>query len=304
MMRLLWVLVFISIIGWPPGAFAPPQRPAISGIALVQFRVSDPQVSRSFYAGTLALPQGTSGCFSPPEPERNACFYISASQQLEIVHADTSSKNLETLGFQVRDADAMCQYLRAHGVNCLGTERSNAGDKFVVVLDPERHRILFIDSANKAGDLRLSPTNIHMIHAGFVVHDRAAADHFYKDILGFRLYWHGGMKDNQTNWVAMQVPDGTDWLEYMLNVSPNADHHTLGGMNHFSLGVEDLHVAEKQLIANGWKPTEEPKIGRDGKWQLNLYDPDETRIEFMEFTPKEKPCGSECSGPHPGPRNC
>jgi len=46
---------------------------------------------------------------------------------------------------------------------------------------------------------------------------------------------------------------------------------------------------------------EAPKIGRDGKWQLNLYDPDETRVELMEFTPVEKPCCSEYTGPHPKP---
>jgi catechol 2,3-dioxygenase-like lactoylglutathione lyase family enzyme len=301
-MRLVRLFRALWLIGWPLGTMAPPQRPAISGIALVQFRVSDLQVSRSFYATTLALPQGTRGCFSPPEPERNACFYISTSQQVEIVQADTSmGKNLETLGFQVRDAAAMCQYLRAHGVDCLGTERSNAGDKFVVVLDPERHRILFIESGNKAGDLASSPISTHLIHAGFAVRDRAAEDHFYKDILGFRLYWHGGMKDDKDDWVAMQVPDGTDWLEYMLNVSTNADHHTLGVMNHISLGVEDIHATEKQLIANGWKPTEEPKIGRDGKWQLNLYDPDDTRVEFMEFKPAQKPCCHPYEAAHPAP---
>ena len=56
-----------------------------------------------------------------------------------------------------------------------------------------------------------------MIHAGFLVYHRAAADHFYREVLGFRPYWHGGMKDNETDWVSLQVPDGTDWLEYMLN---------------------------------------------------------------------------------------
>src|SRR5208337_2784110 len=55
----------------------------------------------------------------------------------------------------------------------------------------------------------------HMIHAGFLVYNRDAEDHFYRDLLGFRLYWHGGMQPGQTDWVAMQVPDGTDWLEYM-----------------------------------------------------------------------------------------
>ena len=46
---------------------------------------------------------------------------------------------------------------------------------------------------------------------------------------------------------------------------------------------------------------EQPKIGRDGKWQLNLYDPDGTRVELMEFTPVEKPCCSEFTGEHPKP---
>jgi hypothetical protein len=97
----------------------------------------------------------------------------------------------------------------------------------------------------------------------------------------------------------MQVPDGTDWTEYMLGVSPNASHKTLGVMNHIALGVPDIHAAQQQLIKNGWKGTEQPKIGRDGKWQLNLYDPDQTRVELMEFTPVEKPCCSEYTGPHP-----
>jgi hypothetical protein len=39
--------------------------------------------------------------------------------------------------------------------------------------------------------------------------------------------------------------------------------------------------------------TEKPKIGRDGKWQLNLYDPDLTRTELMEPKPVQKPCCSE-----------
>jgi hypothetical protein len=103
--------------------------------------------------------------------------------------------------------------------------------------------------------------------------------------------------------VSLQVPDGGDWVEFMVNVSPNADHHTLGVMNHIALGVPDIHAAQQQLIKNGWKSTEEPKIGRDGKWQLNLYDPDDTRVEFMEFKPVEKPCCSEFTAPHPGPQS-
>jgi catechol 2,3-dioxygenase-like lactoylglutathione lyase family enzyme len=75
-----------------------------------------------------------------------------------------------------------------------------------------------------------------MIHVGFIVRDRDAEDRFYKNVLGFHIYWHGGMKEGQTDWVAMQVPDGTDWLEYMLNLAPHPDLRTTGVMNHISLG--------------------------------------------------------------------
>jgi len=175
--------------------------------------------------------------------------------------------------------------------------------KAFTAIDPDRHRIHFIEtSALKRSDV----TNEHsseqsLIHAGFVVHDREAEDRFYKDVLGFHVYWHGGRKDDETSWVDMQVPDGTDWIEYMLNVPANADHHTLGVMNHIALGVPDIHAAEAQLRKNGWSGTEKPKIGRDGKWQLNLYDPDDTRVEFMEFKPVQKPCCSDYTGPHPKP---
>jgi len=141
---------------------------------------------------------------------------------------------------------------------------------------------------------------MRIIHVGFVVRDPDAEDRFYKDILGFHVYWHGGRKDDETNCDDMQVPDGTDWIEYMLNVPANADHHTLGVMNHMALGVADIHAAEEQLRKNGWSGNGQPKVGRDGKWQLNLYDPDDTRVELMEFTPTQKPCCSEYTGPHPG----
>jgi catechol 2,3-dioxygenase-like lactoylglutathione lyase family enzyme len=129
---------------------------------------------------------------------------------------------------------------------------------------------------------------LRIIHTGFVVNDRAAEDHFYKDVLGFHVYWHGGRHEGKDDWVAMQVPDGTDWVEYMLNIPPTANHHTFGVANHIALGVEDIQ-------------TEEPQIGLDGKWQLNVYDPDGTRTQFMEFKPVEKPCCSQFTGVQPGP---
>jgi catechol 2,3-dioxygenase-like lactoylglutathione lyase family enzyme len=300
-MRFVRQVAFFCTIVLPLSTFAPPRRPQISGVSLVRLRVSNMEASSRFYHDTLGLYPLTQGCFSPQGVA--TCYHLNSAQQVEIFPrlGSTESNALETIGF-LADAAAMRSYLLGTGVKCSQVTDGNSGFKFVETSDLEGHRILFISGRGAVASLLGYPGDSQLIHAGFVVHDRAAADHFYKDVLGFRPYWHGGMKDDKDDWVAMQVPDGTDWVEYMLNISPTADKHTLGVMNHIALGVEDIHAAEAQLRKNGWSGSEQPKMGRDGKWQLNLYDPDDTRIEFMEFTPKEKPCCSEFTGPHPGPK--
>jgi catechol 2,3-dioxygenase-like lactoylglutathione lyase family enzyme len=45
-----------------------------------------------------------------------------------------------------------------------------------------------------------------IIHVGVVVSNRAAADHFYKDILGFQETWHGGMTDKEETVMERLVP--------------------------------------------------------------------------------------------------
>ncbi len=55
--------------------------------------------------------------------------------------------------------------------------------------------------------------------------------------------------------------------------------------------------AEEHLQENSRTGAEQPKIGRDGNWQPNLYDPDSTRVELMEFILVEQPCCSKYTGP-------
>lgn len=210
--------------------------------------------------------------------------------------------------FETEDVKGLHDYLQSRQVRVSdvtpeSVRTKDSGDvSLFTVQDPDGHTIGFMQykSPMQFHD-EDGQTSSRLIHAGFIVRNRQAMEHFYKDILGFRSYWHGGMKDDQTDWEALQVPDGTDWVEFMLNVPENADRRLRGIMNHIALGVTDIHETAKQLQKNGLQLTEEPKIGRDGKWQLNVYDPDQTRIEFMEFTPVQKPCCSAFTGPHPKP---
>ena len=109
------------------------------------------------------------------------------------------------------------------------------------------------------------------------------------------------MKDKDTDWLDLQVPDGTDWIEYMLNIPSNANKQERGVQNHFSLAVDKIHSTAALLRTHGLKTTDEPEIGRDGKWSFDIYDPDLTRAEFMEFQPAQPPCCNPYTGTQPHP---
>jgi catechol 2,3-dioxygenase-like lactoylglutathione lyase family enzyme len=272
-------------------------RPRILGIARVGFYSTNIAAARNFYSHVLR-PEGA--CLWCEQIPRSPLSIILSRDQILTLFAPPQtppSQLLSEIDFAVSDVKVMKSYLDANHIE-FGEDKK---DYFVWASDPEGHRIGFVQQPFAAKKEVPGLASVRLIHAGFVVSDRTAEDKFYKDILGFHVYWHGGMKDGEDNWVDMQVPDGTDWIEYMLGVSTDASHKTLGVMNHIALGVPDIHAAQAQLIKNGWKGTEEPKIGRDGKWQLNLYDPDETRVELMEFTPKKEPCCAPYTGPHPHP---
>ena len=307
MRRLAFIVILLTAVSATPAQEKSVQRHPIFGISHVRFYVSQLDAAAHFYQDVLGMASGKDLCENE-HLVRLTCLWVGSGQlvQLDSLEQRRPSSLLDEVALATPDVEGMSKFLLSRGFTyelVAGHElvvKDDAGRIFFFsVLDPEGNRIVFEQppkGKSAKNDHQVSGT---LIHAGFVVRDRAKMDRFYRDILGFHVYWHGGRTDDETSWVDMQVPDGTDWIEYMLNVSPNVDHHTLGVMNHIALGVPDIHKAQEQLIKNGWKGTEQPKIGRDGKWQLNLYDPDDTRVELMEFTPVQKPCCSEYTGPHP-----
>jgi len=304
---IMMLAVALVMTCWSGGV---PVRPKILGISQVRISVTNLTAARQFYSDATSMDITCHWCETSPPP---AVAVFPSGQRLDVVLGDPAahSSRVTELAFAVDDLKLLEQLLQANKIPFQEAE-SIAGLPSVVLKDPEGNAVRFVPSfitvrpkvlgkQEKPSTRPDASLPRRIIHAGFVVRDRAAMDKFYKDVLGFHVYWSGGMKDRETDWVDMQVPDGTDWIEYMLNVPVEADKHTLGVMNHVAIGVPDIHAAQQQLIKNGWKGTEQPKIGRDGKWQLNLYDPDDTRVELMEFTPVEKPCCSEYTGPHPKP---
>jgi hypothetical protein len=102
----------------------------------------------------------------------------------------------------------------------------------------------------------------------------------------------------------MQVPNGTDWIEYMLYLPANPTRGQLGSADHIAPGVVSVAELQRRLEQRGWKPPvgRNPQVlGVDGKRQLDLTDPDGTRIESMEFAPVQPPCCSPYTGRQAAP---
>ena len=58
------------------------------------------------------------------------------------------------------------------------------------------------------------------------------------------------------------------------------------GYSHFAVLVDDIFKARDYLASQGIEILIEPKIGNSHTWQLWIADPDDNRIEVMQYTPE------------------
>ncbi len=275
-------------------------RPKVIGLAYVKVRVTDVEKATAFYGGVLGLANGGVRNGSAVD----ASFQLNPAQRLELVRTapGTSGSYLVEIGLATDDLRKMRTYLTAKGVAAGKIMAWPDGTQYFEAQDPEGNKIVFVEPEKSGNNEGATGTiSRKMLHAGFVVSNLKAEQQFYENVLGFRLYWRGGFKDDGTDWYEIQVPDGDNWIEFMLNIPIAADHKELGVQNHFSLGVADVKATAEQLRAKGAKEFDGPEVGRDGKDSIDIYDPDGTRVELMEFTPVEKPCCTEYTGAHPKP---
>jgi catechol 2,3-dioxygenase-like lactoylglutathione lyase family enzyme len=270
-------------------------RPPIVGVAHIALKTNDPAAERAFY--------GTGLGFAELSPGR---FKVNDRQYIEIqptLKAETEDR-LDHIAFETGNLRELRDYLAGQNVTVPAAVSKDAdGNLSLMLTDPDHHNVEFIQYTKGSLQSRsfgklLPETRVsqRIIHVGLTVTDRAAADHFYKDVLGFKMTWYGGPTDDTVKWIDMRVPEGTDWLEYMM-VTSSLTPKQLGVLHHLALGVPDIQAGYKTVISRGITPPQPPKIGRDGKWQLNLYDVNFTRSELMEPKPVQTPCCSPYMNP-------
>jgi lactoylglutathione lyase len=286
-MRTLLTLTLAAALaaGW--GQPAGPVRPVIAGVAHATIQVSDLVKARKFYGELLGYPEVASA-----DRTHVAIFAVNDRQRLIVrdgLPADRDERFVN-LAFEVADAAAMRTWLVGRGMQASQpVPDAMSGGRRIDVADPDAHAVQFVELDRTtaprpaAVDARLSR---RILHAGLTVKDAAAADRFYKDALGFSETWRGGRPEGVINWINMRVPDGTDYLEYMLYPTTPPTRRQLGSAHHVALLVTDIQQAletvRSRTAADDPNHRANPNIGTNNRWQLNLFDPDGTRVELME----------------------
>ena len=284
----------ILVLAASASAQISPARPKITSVSHLSVYTSNPAKTEAFYVHDLGAMKG-----SDPQNPAGVRYYFSPIQFVEVLPLPSPApehSRFDHAGYNTADAEQMRLYLAAHHVDVPAKLTQGAdGSKYFEVKDPEGNRVQFVQPPAHPASVPLNPLSSHIIHVGYIVHDPTLEDSFYKDLLGFRPYWHGGAKDDASDWISSQVPDGHDWVEYMvLKPTDPVSIDKSGVLDHFALGMVNAELAMNRLY-NGDRLNNkhsDPKIGRDGKWQINMYDPDGTRAELMEFQAVAKPCCS------------
>ncbi|HZS09615.1 MAG TPA: VOC family protein [Blastocatellia bacterium] len=274
-----------------------PKQPLIVGIAHIAFQVSSLAKARAFYGELLGYEEPFQ-IYKEDGSLALTYFKVNERQYIEIfpnLPPDRDDR-LAHIAMETTDLEALRLYLQSKGVKVPDkVNQGRDGNINMTIPDPDGHRVEFVQyrpgslhsnaRGRYASGRRISD---RILHVGITVADVAAADKFYKDILGFSEIWRGGRTDDVTDWINMKVPDGTDYIEYML-VREKPDRQRLGSLHHVALLVPDMQKAldalRERAAGREQFNIQSPRVGRNRRWQLNLFDPDGSRSELMEPFP-------------------
>jgi lactoylglutathione lyase len=284
------LLVTATCLAAPPDA---PKRPKILGVAHIALSVHDVEKSRTFYKDFLG--------FGEPYKLDNAdgslsLTFIKVNERQYIELFPEKAANTDRLlhiSLETDDAEAMRVYLASKGVKVPAkVGKGRIKNSNYMITDPDGHLIEIVQyepdgwTVREKGKFLDGPrVSTRIAHLGITVAKLDDAMKFYGDILGMQEIWRGSKDGKVLDWVNMRVPDGKDYLEFMLyDEKPTLSR--LGTLHHICLEVPDIEKAKAQLESSPARAIQtkpmDIKTGTNRKRQMNLYDPDGTRSEVME----------------------
>ena len=268
-------------------------RPRILGISHINFYVSDLQKARRFYEDFL-------GFSEPYDLKRDdgsvslAFVKINDDQTIELsTDPRKQDGQLSHIAFYTDSAEGMREYLASRGVRVPDkVPQGKIKNLNFTIQDPDGHSVEIVQytpeswaTQQRGKFMPAARIAMHMPHVGVTIAALGPSMKFYGDILGLHEFWRGSSNGTVLSWVDMRVPDGQDYLEFMLYANA-PDARSLGVMNHLCLVVPDMQKAVDTLKARAaaadYTLPIEIHVGKNGKRQANLYDPDGTRVELME----------------------
>jgi lactoylglutathione lyase len=269
-------------------AAAAPPRPPIVGISHVSFRVSHLARAQAFYEQFLGLPTALRHAEGEPA---TALVTVNQRQSIELrAGLQLDQDRLDHVALETSDVDALRGYLEARGVALSATTRDAAGHRVFTLRDADGHALELAqhtrsEASGAPPSTALAPISRRILHAGILVGDLDAAGDVYAGLLGFREIWRGSRSGDTLSWTNMQAPEGGDYVEFMLyGELPAPDAR--GSQHHVCLEVPDIEAARAALEARPYRASYgrplEVRVGTNRKRQLNLFDPDGTRVELME----------------------
>lgn len=266
------------------------------GLAHVAVRVAAIEPARGFYAGVLGFEEAFD--FKSPDGSLVMAFFkVNDRQFIEVFPgirpADEPRPYLQHVGLLTADIEkthALCEQLGLKPAPIKTGERDH--DRHFVILNPPGQKLTFLEfmeyrpgsvyRANEGKSLGARRLSTHLEHVGIVTTDVPAARAFYEK-MGFRETWSRTGDDGRVALIHLRMPGlSGDYVE----LSPRAPDARLtrtqmGGAAHFSLEVPDIKVSFQESQARGQKP-KDPRFGLDQRWQFNMFDPDQTRVECMQ----------------------
>jgi lactoylglutathione lyase len=291
---------------------AAPQRPRITGISHVGYFVSDLSKAIAFWHDLLGYDVYSTLPKKDSTDTRIAFIKINDHQHIELFNeAPTAPPNMMShMCFTVDNVEQMRAYLRSKGFDVKAGDggKTKEGDYAFEIKDPDGMLVEFVQSlptgveAQAAGKFEpATRISDKIYHIGFLVGNSQKSIDFYGKILGFTETWRGGANPAELSWINMKVPDGDDYVEFMLY---RGQPTKFGTKNHISLSVPDIDKAVAELKSRPAFKTYGKDLtiatGVNQKRQVNLYDPDATRVELMEpFTVTGKPTPSSTAPPPP-----
>ena len=284
-------------------------RPKILGVAHIAIYAADYQKSRAYYHDFLGFEEPYS--LSNPDGSPSMTFFkINERQYIELFpETKPRSDRLNHISIQTDNAEAMRQYLASRGVAVpKSVGKGRIGNSNFNIKDPAGHTVEIVQygpdgwtAREKGKHLPDDRVSKHMMHVGIIITELEPALKFYTDVLGFTEFWRGSSSGTELSWVNLRVPDGEDYIEFMLSKEPPPPDRR-GTQHHLCLQTPDMNAALAALNARPYrrqysKPLE-IRVGVNRKRQLNLYDPDGTRTELMEpVTVDGKPAPSSTAPP-------